>query len=76
MCYNENRNHDRKRSEFETPPNATSCVCFHFDSYSINTERKAFWPLPEPHMGPRIGLGIGREDARAIGRDREVGSWM
>jgi hypothetical protein len=73
MCYNENRNRDRKRSEFETP---TNCVCFRLDSYSINTKREAFWPLPDPHMGPRIGLGTGREEERGIGRDREMGSWM
>ena len=74
MCYHQNRNRDRKRSEFETPPNATSCFCFRLVSYSINTEREAFWPLLEPHMGPRIGLGTGGEEARGIGRDREVGS--
>jgi hypothetical protein len=32
----------------------TGQVAFAFvNSYSINTECEAFWPLSDPHMGPR-----------------------
>jgi hypothetical protein len=50
-----------KRSEFETPTNATNHrVCFHPTSHSINSEHKAFGPPYDLLIGLREGLGAMR----------------
>ena len=57
----------KKRSEFETPTNATNRrVCFHPASHSINSKREAFGPLP---IGLREGLRARELGRMGVGRD-------
>ena len=50
-----------KRSEFETPTNATNHrVCFHPTSHSINSKHEAFGPPYDLLIGLREGLGAMR----------------
>ena len=57
----------QKRSEFETPTNATNCrVCFHPISHSINSKHEAFGP---PLMGLMEGTRAGKVGRMGVGRD-------
>jgi hypothetical protein len=68
MCYDKIRNRNRKRSEFETPPNAASRrVCLCITLHSINTKLEAFGPLLDLLMGLREGLGKGRAEMKGSG---------
>ena len=71
MCYDENQNRDRKASEFETPPNATSfrqlSSRLQLNWHQIRGPKAFTW-----HTF-RSGIVAGREDMSGLGCEREVG---